>query len=240
MTNSVAATLCDPRPSEHIVYSYTDDHDLLNAVTLFASAGLTKKEAVILVVTANHAEMIQQRLEQEGFRLAELHESGRLVFANAEQVLATFLVDGHMDEQKFKSGLGSLIDSARGSSGRTRPVRVFGEMVDLIWLSNPSVTLRLEQLGNDVIKSHSVTVLCAYSVGGTKPNSIAAPLLACHSQALFAVDHVSAYHCLKCESTDLVAIHTDAIADELVECRSCRRLHRVEHASDGTKRLVPV
>ena len=184
MNSSAAAILCDPRPSDHIVYSYADDNDLADAVTLFASAGLAKKEAVILVVTAKHSDAIRQRLEQESFNVPELQESGRLVFADAGEVLASFLLDGRIDEQRFKIGIGSLIDAARKHLGRARPVRLFGEMVDLIWISNPKATLRLEELGNEVIASHSVTVLCAYSVGGSKPTSLPAPLVACHSQAL--------------------------------------------------------
>jgi len=48
------------------------------------------------------------------------------------------------------------------------------------------------------------------------------------------------YHCPNCDSMDLIVIDTRAIADELVECRACLRLHRVEHASNGAIRLVPV
>jgi hypothetical protein len=183
VNSSAAAVLCDPRPSAHIVYSYADDTDLVDAVALFASAGLSKREAVILIVTAEHEKLIQQRLEQEGFELLELQRSQQLVLANAEKVLAAFLLGGIIDEHRFKMGIGSLIDSVRERAG-TRSVRVFGEMVDLIWTSNLLATLRLEQLGNEVIESHSVTVLCAYAVGGSKPASLPEPLMACHSHAL--------------------------------------------------------
>jgi len=238
MNSSTAAVLCDPGPSDHIVYSYADDSDLVDAVVLFASAGLVKKEAVILVVTAKHSDVIRQRLEQEGFDMPELQESGQLVFANAEDMLAAFLLDGIIDEQRFKTGLGSLIDKVGTHHGRTRPVRVFGEMVDLIWTSNPDATLRLEQLGNEVIESHSVTVLCAYSVGGSKPASVPSLLLACHSHVL-SITHAD-YRCPNCNSADLTIIVTNAIADELVECRSCLGLHRVEYNADGSTRIVPV
>jgi hypothetical protein len=183
VNSSAAAVLCDPRPSAHIVYSYADDNDLVDAVVLFASAGLSKKEGVILIVTAEHERLIRQRLERERFELSELQRSGWLVFANAENVLAAFLIGGIINEDRFKAGIGSLIDSVRKRAG-TRSVRVFGEMVDLIWTSNLLATLRLEQLGNEVIESHSVTVLCAYSVGGSKPPSLPEPLTSCHSHAL--------------------------------------------------------
>jgi hypothetical protein len=184
MNSSAATILCDPRPSDHIVYSYTYDNDLADALMLFASAGLVKKEAVILFVTVKHADVIRRRLEQEGFNTPELQESGQLVFANAEDVLATFLVDGRIDEEGVKTGIGAMIDAASRHRGRARPVRVFDEMVDLIWISNPKATLRLEELGNEAIESHSVALLCAYSLGGSKPTSLPAPLLALHSHAL--------------------------------------------------------
>jgi len=238
MNSSAAAILCDPRPSEHIVYSYADDNDLADAVTLFASAGLAKKEAVILVVTPKHSDVIRRRLEREGFDVAELKESGRLLFADAADVLASFLLDGMIDEQKFKTGIGSLIDTARKRRGRNRAVRLFGEMVDLIWISNPKATLRLEELGNEVIESHSVTVLCAYSIGASRLNSLPAPLLACHSRAL-SIAHAE-HTCPNCGSTNLVAIDPKAIADELLECQSCKRMCEVQYGADGAVRLVQV
>lgn len=167
-----------------------DNSDLADAVVLFTSAGLLKKEAVILIVSAEHENLIRQRFDQEGFDLTELQQLGQLVFANANNVLAAFLVGGIMDEDRFKAGVGSLIDTVRKQSG-TNSVRLFGEMVDLIWTSNLSATIRLERLGNELIESHSITVLCAYSIGGSKPTSLPAPLLACHSHVL-SITHDSA------------------------------------------------
>ena len=180
MTPATAAMLCNPRPSEHILYSYTDNTELADALTLFAKVGLMRGEAVILVVTAKHADLIRQRLEQEGYEVAELLESRQLVIADAEIVLATFF----LDEQRFMIGIGSLIDKARAGRGSTQPVRVFDEMVDLIWISNLQATLRLEELGNEAIKSQSITLLCAYSLGHGRPTSLPAPILASHSQVL--------------------------------------------------------
>jgi len=49
------------------------------------------------------------------------------------------------------------------------------------------------------------------------------------------------YECPKCGSTDLASIQTEAIADELVECRSCKGLFQIVYESDGTTpRVVEV
>jgi len=180
MTPATAAILCNPRPSEHIIYSYTDDTELMDALTLFAKIGLIRGEAIILIVIAKHADLIRHRLEQEGFEVAELLESRQLVIADADDVLATFF----LDEQRFKIGIGSLIDKVSAGCGRTQPVRVFDEMVDLIWVSNLQATLRLEELGNEAVNSHSVTMLCAYSLGHGRPTFLPEQILACHSRVL--------------------------------------------------------
>jgi DcmR-like sensory protein len=238
MNSSAAAILCDPRPSEHIVYSYIGENQVTEAVTLFTSSGLKKNEAVLLVVTPEHAQSIRKRLRNEGFDVDELELSGQLAFANAEELLATFMFDGIIDEDRFKTIIGSRIETASKQGGHDRPVRVFGEMVDLIWVSNPKATLRLEELWNEVIESYSVPLLCAYSIGASRLNSLPARLLACHSRVL-SIAHAE-HTCPNCGSTNLVAIDPKAIADELLECRSCKRLCEVQYGADGAVRLVQV
>jgi hypothetical protein len=66
-------------------------------------------------------------------------------------------------------------------------VRAFGEMVDLIWTSSPTATHHLEQLWNRVIEAHSVPLLCAYSLGGSRPAELTESLMACHSHAVAEV-----------------------------------------------------
>lgn len=184
MNSTAVALLCDPHPSDHIVYPYTGETQVTEAVWLFASSGLRKGEAVLLVVTTQHSAAIRERLRQDGFNVDDLEISGQLAFANAEDLLSAFMFDGIIDEHLFKTKIGSWIEKARTHGGGNRPVRVFGEMVDLIWISNPKATLRLEELWNEVIESYSVPLLCAYSLAGNKPSAIPTTLHACHSHAL--------------------------------------------------------
>jgi hypothetical protein len=172
------------RPSGHLVYPHTDDAHLAEAVGLFASAGFREGEAVILIMAASHSKPIRERLEREGYDLKELESNGQLVCASAEELIPTFLIDGIIDEHRFKTNFGALIEKAKSSNGQRRSVRVFGEMVDLLWQSNPRITQRIEDLWNEVIDTHSVPLLCAYSLAGTKPGSFPEELMACHSHAV--------------------------------------------------------
>ncbi len=185
MTSTGIEILSNPQPSAHIVYSYTDDAHLAEAVCLFASSGIRKVEAVLLVLSDAHYDPVRTCLERQGFNLSELEATGHLVCENARSLLGHFMFDGIIDEHKFKTKLGGMIEKAkRGGKGKDRPVRVFGEMVDLIWTLNPKATQRLEELWNEVIEKHSVPLLCAYALAGVKPNTFPQALLDCHSHAL--------------------------------------------------------
>ena len=182
MTPNSIETLTNPQPRGHIVYLYTHESQVVEAVCLFARAGLRKDEAVLLVMTEAHLQLVRQRLNEEGFPLKELESSGRFLCTDAQGLLASFLFDGNIDENLFKNKVGAMIEAAKKSS-RNSSVRVFGEMVDLICNTNPKATERLEELWNQVIEAHVVPLLCAYSLSGSRP-VLPTPLLACHSHAV--------------------------------------------------------
>ena len=179
MTPDALAILTNP--TGHLVYPHVDDAHLVEAVGFFASAGLRQGEAVMLIMAATHRQPIRQRLGREGFNLEELESTGQLVCANAEELISQFLVEGNIYEQRFKAIFGAMIEQAKAYNGKRRPVRVFGEMVDLLWQSNPRITQRIEELWSDVIEAHSVPLLCAYSLAGIKPGAFPEELIACHS-----------------------------------------------------------
>jgi len=185
MNSTGVEILTNPERHAHIVYPYTDEGRLSDAVCLFASSGLRKGEAVLLVLSERHYDPFRLRLENGGFNLAELEESGQLVCENAANLLGTFMFDGVLDEHKFKTKLARLIEKAKLGSGPRKHglVRIFGEMVDLMWGSHPTATARLEELWNEVIEIHSVPLLCAYSLSG-KRETLPRQLLSCHSHAI--------------------------------------------------------
>lgn len=186
MNSAGIEILSNPKPCAHIVYSYTDEAQLAEAVCLFASTGLRKVEAVLLVLSEAHYDPIRTHLERQGFNLPALEATGHLICENAKNLLGSFMFDGIIDEHKFTTALGGLIETAKAGRGQgcARPVRVFGEIVDLIWMSNLTATQRLEELWNQVIEAHSVPLLCAYGLSGARQDTLPQPLLACHSHAI--------------------------------------------------------
>jgi MEDS: MEthanogen/methylotroph, DcmR Sensory domain len=136
------------------------------AVSLFASAGLRDGEGVILIMSTDHCESIKLRLQLEGINAETYERSGQLICLTAEDLLATFIPDGALDEDLFKSTIARLIENARASVNGGRPVRVraFGEMVSQLRNKDLKATTRLEELWNQVIADHSVSLLCTYAL----------------------------------------------------------------------------
>jgi len=166
MNANGAAILADPHPCSHIVYPYTDENLVGQAVCLFASAGLRDGDGVILIMSADHCEPIRLRLQLEGYNVAAYERSGRLTCVTTEDLLARFMVDGTLNENLFRSTIGGLIDRATASvsNGHSGKVRVFGEMVSQLRHTNLLATSRLEELWNEVIQEHSVSLLCTYAL----------------------------------------------------------------------------
>src|SRR3979409_836209 len=153
MNTKGAAILADPHPCGHIVYPYTDENLVGQAVCLFASAGIRDGEGVILIMSADHCEPIKLRLQIEGYNVAKYERSGQLTCVTAEALLAKFMVDGTLNEDVFRFTVGELIDRARASvsNGHSGRVRLFGEMVSQLRNTNLMATTRLEELWNEVI-----------------------------------------------------------------------------------------
>ena len=65
-------------------------------------------------------------------------------------------------------------------------VRVYGEMVNLLWRQNLPAAQRLEVLWNEVIQAHSISLFCAYHVDGEQGESLRFPsdLRAAHSHLI--------------------------------------------------------
>ena len=164
MNANGAAIISNPHPCGHIVYPYTDENLVEQAVSLFASAGLRDAEGVILVMTQAHWEPFRLRLTMEGFNVEAYERSEQLICRTTEELLASFLVNGAVEETLFKSAIGDLIERAKASAtdGQPRKVRVFGEMVSQLRSEDLAATTRLEELWNDVIREHSVALLCTY------------------------------------------------------------------------------
>jgi PAS domain S-box-containing protein len=146
---------------EHIAQLYSSDTVLIESLRIFAMHGLSRREAVFLVLTPPHRDLLLQRLAADGLDVGGLQEDGELLVRDVATLLASITRDGMPDEALFATNVGDVIEQAR--SGGRRKVRVFGEMVNLLWRSNTPAAIRLEELWNDLIARSELSLFCAYS-----------------------------------------------------------------------------
>jgi hypothetical protein len=170
--------LAEPLPRDHIVQLYRDDDALIEALVLFVGVGLGKGDAVVLVATPDHLRAIDARLASAGLDLEGPRRWGQLTVMDAPAVLAGLMVEGRPEPGLFNVLVRSLLDKA---SAGGRHVRVFGEMVDLLWKTDVAAAVRLEELWNAVVAKRGISLLCAYALGARRPD-LPAELRRLHSR----------------------------------------------------------
>ena len=185
MDSGTASVLASPPYHSHVVYPYTNDQQLVDAVGFYTASGLDRDGAVILIATEAHRSAIKRYLKSDG-HVEVLEASGQLVFLDAAELMSTFMIDGNPDPKIFKAGIRTLIEQASRDerTGRIREVRLFGEMVNLLWPSNSPAAERLEALGNEVIQEYSISIFCAYSLNGPGRSQLPDSLIKAHSHSI--------------------------------------------------------
>lgn len=145
--------------SEHLVQFYESDTFLLETLSEFIGAGLGSGAACIVIATQAHREELLPRLQANGLDPARIPE--RYVALDAAATLAQFLDEGLPDPQRFARVIGAHIERAER---HVRRVRIFGEMVALLWqLGNLAAALHLEACWNELHSaSCQFSLLCAY------------------------------------------------------------------------------
>jgi hypothetical protein len=150
-------------PRDHAVAFYDHDADLIATLAGFVGDGLRLDETVLVVATPVHRAALTQVLAQRGLHVDALQAAGRLAVLDAAELLQSLLVGGSPASAAFAAHVGRLLDRAAADG---RPVRVFGEMVALLWARGDVVAaLELEALWNELARERRFLLLCAYPAG---------------------------------------------------------------------------
>jgi hypothetical protein len=152
-----------PHQSQHDVTFYQYEAPLIEELVQFVGEGLLAKEAVLVVATPAHITALRAALESVAIDVERAEETRHLTFADAEALLATFMVDGRPDTDLFHRHVGRQLQQMRADTDPKMRLRVFGEMVDLLWGSgNFDAAIRLEDLWNELAAGTGLSLLCAY------------------------------------------------------------------------------
>ena len=168
------AAWTDVTPHSHLVQFYEDDGFLIDSLTRWFADGLSAGDSCIYVGTEAHRTSLEKTLSARGVDLDKLSKEGRFVCCDAAQVLSTFMVEEWPDEALFTRAIETVLRRVT----KPREVRVFGEMVALLWADGRrQAAVRLEELWNSFMKTHAISLSCAYPLHSFGSESDAALFL---------------------------------------------------------------
>jgi DNA-binding NarL/FixJ family response regulator len=151
-------------PHRREVLLWPDDAVLLDSFTHVIAAALKTGNAAIVMATESHQDNLLQRLKKRGLDVGHAIQEGTYVALNVTEVLSEIMVSGLPDPVRFFAGISGFIETATKASKAPQPrVVVCGEGVAMLRAEGKAAAAnRLEQLCNELAKTHAVDVLCAF------------------------------------------------------------------------------
>ena len=147
--------------AQHTAQFFDDDASLAATVASYAAGGWHQGDTLLIVATARHWAAILPRLEAVGIAVGQAIASGRLIVRDARLMLDTLRHDERIDAVRFDA---CVANEVRTLAGRGRPIRVFGEMVDLLAGAGDFESAeQLEALWNGLAYRQPFRLLCGYS-----------------------------------------------------------------------------
>jgi hypothetical protein len=166
---------------DHVVLFHAAEDDLADEVCEHL-LGSGEPGTAIVIATTQHRRLITECLTQAGIDVRARWADGSFVTLDAGETLASFMVEGWPDAAAFWQTMSPVIKSAVARPG---PVRVFGEMVALLWdEGHQGAAVDLEALWNELARQYSFSLLCAYpadAVGADEHADELAQISAAHS-----------------------------------------------------------
>jgi uncharacterized protein YoaH (UPF0181 family) len=179
-------------PTDHFVEIYENDRSLIESIRTFMSIGISEGDAALVIATPAHREELELKLNHT-IDLSAAREQGLYASFDAEETLARLMIDGVPDPDKFDRVATDLIG---GAARVGRNVRVFGEMVALLWgQGNVVGALRLEDLWNRQSERTSFRLFCAYpaQIFGDEDLKSLSAVCGRHSHVIIPNAHAARY-----------------------------------------------
>jgi hypothetical protein len=149
---------------EHLVEFYETEERLVATVVEYLVPALACGDAAIVVATAEHREAFAEEISFAGVDVEAASRDGRYQAFDAADLLARFMVGGTPDAPRFREAVERVLE---GAAPGARHVRVYGEMVALLWAAgHVTSTMALEDLWNELVAEHGFSLFCGYPISG--------------------------------------------------------------------------
>ena len=149
---------------------YEDESSLLDDYATFAESALNAGNALVMVVTSSRRDGLHQRLQTRGVDIDRAIKEGRWLWGDVPTALASFVVDGRIDEARFWNAASALVmEAARGSKRNAPRVSACGDCAaTLLQEGLGDEAIRLEKLWDDLTRTYNLDIFCGYSSHGLR------------------------------------------------------------------------
>ena len=163
----------------HTVQFYNDDGGLLYQLERFIGEALSRGSSAIVIATDGHRTNLYRHLTTYGVDLLRAVAEGRYITLDAANALGQLMMNGKPDRQRFFEVIGGMVTRGVVSAkDEHHCVVAFGEMVALLWAEGKyEAALELERLWNELAKSYSFKLHCAYPAQDFRGQNLGESLL---------------------------------------------------------------
>jgi hypothetical protein len=145
---------------DHVVLFYRDEQELAERVTRFLLPAIQDGGVAIAVATPDHRRSFERYLAGAGVDVAAAFARGAYLALDASETMRGFMVASRPDPAGFWRAISPLLRQAARAG---RPVRVFGEMVSLLWDAGLiDAAVEVEAMWNELGVQYPFSLLCAY------------------------------------------------------------------------------
>ena len=144
---------------DHIVLFYRDEQELTERVSEYLLPAIQDGGVAIVVATPEHRRSFERYLADAGVDVAAARARSYAAL-DASETMRGFMVADRPDPAGFWQAISPMLRQAAKAG---RPVRVFGEMVSLLWdASLIDAAIEVEAMWNELGAQYQFSLLCAY------------------------------------------------------------------------------
>lgn len=150
-------------PYRHEILFCSDEAVLLDTFTRVVAAAVNTGNAAIVLVTEPHRAHLLQRLHKQGLDVERAIQEGTYIALDVNEALSAMMVSGLPDPVRFFMGINGFIKAAAHAAKAKHPrIVVCGESAALLRAKGKAdAAIRINQLCDELAKTHEVDVLCA-------------------------------------------------------------------------------
>ena len=144
---------------DHVVLFYRDEQELTERVSEYLLPVIHDGGVAIVVATPDHRRSFERYLAGADVDVAAACACGAYLALDASETMRGFMVADRPDPAGFWRAISPLLRQA----AKARPVRVFGEMVSLLWDGGLiDAAIEVEAMWNELGTQYPFSLLCAY------------------------------------------------------------------------------